>query len=86
MSSKEIKGEDLSETLHLSECRDGFWLRDKLRGMNVAMRAETKEKALLKALSYYQHWLKEVESEYGDLKNKVDTFVGQFIENDETED
>jgi len=83
MSTKAISTEDLSKTLHLSECRDGFWLYDDTRGMNLAMRAKTKDEALVDALDYYQSRLKEVETEYKLLKDKVDSFVNQFNEDDD---
>jgi len=82
MSTKAISNVDLSETLHLSECRDGFWLYDDTRGMNLAMRAKTKDEALVDALNYYQRRLKEVEAEYRILKGRVDSFVSQFNEDD----
>lgn len=81
---KHISHEQLSETLTLSECRDGFWLYDETRGMNLAMRAKTKDAAFLEALDYYQNRLLRVEKEYNDLSKKVEAFVGQFATDDES--
>lgn len=77
--------EKLSETLTISECSDGFWLYDDTRGMNLAMRAESREIALLEALEYYQRRLQTVESDHRDLSAKVDNFVNQFINDDEND-
>ena len=75
---------DLSETLSLCEYKTGgykgFWLYDKTRGMNLAMRAETSTDAFVAALEYYQKRLTSVEREHKDLKEKVDVFVDQFID------
>lgn len=77
----------LSETLTLCEYETGgdkgFWLYDKTRGMNLAIRAKTATEALVEALTYYQMRLKRVEHEYRDLRVKVDTFVEQFAEDEE---
>lgn len=75
----------LSDTLHLADCHDGFWLYDDTRGMNLSMRAKTKDDAFVEALSYYQKRLKEVEGLYSSLKSQVNTFVEQFTD-DNNED
>ena len=76
----------LSETLQISEHHDGFWLYDETRGMNLAMRAKTRDAAFTEALTYYQTRLKEMEESYAGLKAQVDAFVGQFcIEDDNSE-
>lgn len=80
MSRPPISHKQLTPTLGLSECHDGFWLYDKTRGMNLSLRAKTSEEAFVEALTYYQDRLKEVESAYYELKNRVDTFVSQFAE------
>ena len=80
MSRNPISVTDLSETLSISECHDGFWLWDGTREMNLSMRAKTQVDAFVEALGYYQCRLKEVESELRDIRTKVDTFVGQFTE------
>ena len=83
--SKVISHKELSPTLSMSECTDGFWLYDDTRGMNLAMRVKSEHAAYLEALEYYQERLKEVEEDYKSLKAKVDHFVGQFIEDDANE-
>lgn len=78
--SKLIAVEEFSESVHISECSDGFWLYDKTRGMNLAMRAKTREDALKKAVSYYQHRLAEAEAENKAFRDKVEAFVTLFPE------
>lgn len=73
----------LSPTLDLTELTDGFWLYDSTRGMNLAMRAKTRDEAFVSALTYYQKRLAKVEKEYKDLSEKVNAFVGQFVSDDE---
>lgn len=83
MGAKYISTTKLSETLNITECKDGFWLYDKTRGMNLAMRAKTRDEAFTDALEYYQERLKEVERKYNLLKSKVDSFVEEFVESEE---
>lgn len=77
----------LSDTLSLCEYTDpkngnyGFWLYDEMRGMNVAMRAESEREAFVAAMTYYQSRLQEVETGYSELQTKVDSFVSHFVEN-----
>ena len=78
-----IKNTKLSETLTLSEYPEGFWIYDTTQGMNIAMRAKTSEEAFIEALTYYQHKLTKVESEHTHLKGLVDSFVENFIKDDE---
>jgi hypothetical protein len=59
---------------------DGFWLYDKTRGMNLSMRAKTKDDAFFGALKYYQRRLQEVEAAHKDLAAKVAAFVDQFTD------
>lgn len=60
-----------TDTLNVCLCRDGFWLWDETRGMNLAMHAETEQAAFIDALEYYQNRLKDVESELKTLKQKL---------------
>jgi hypothetical protein len=75
--------EELSNTLSLCEYQSprngchGFWLYDGTRGMNLAMRAKTEREAFVKALTYYQGRLADVEQEYKSLTAKVEAFVSQ---------
>ncbi|AXY81588.1 hypothetical protein [Escherichia phage vB_vPM_PD114] len=81
--SKVISHKELSPTLSMSECTDGFWLYDDTRGMNLAMREKTEEAAYIEALEYYQERLKEVENNYNNLKTKVDHFISQVADDDD---
>lgn len=75
MAQRAIQTITLSDTLSLSECRDGWWLYDETQGMNLAMRANTREEALLDALTFYQQYLALAEKRYKDLENAVHPFV-----------
>ena len=79
-----IKTTELTDTLTLSECHNGFWLYDKTRGMNLAMRVKTPTDAFVQALTHYQRRLSEVETAHRELRGLVDGFVSNFI-NDEDE-
>lgn len=89
MSRPAILTEDVSPTLHLalrhamSEYKEGYWLYDDTRGMNLAIGAPTKEAAYLGALAYYQKRLTEVETMYKALKAQVAAFVAPFLEANE---
>jgi hypothetical protein len=80
-----IKHTVLSSKLALTEMTDGFWLYDETRGMNLAMRAKTAEVAFVEALTYYQDRLTLVESEHKELKQKVDAFVSQFVDENDSQ-
>ena len=66
------------ETLAITECKDGFWLYDKTRGMNLSMRAKSKDDAFFEALKYYQRRLLEVEGSLRDLSLRINNFVDSF--------
>jgi hypothetical protein len=82
----------LSNTLTLAEChptaehKGPYWLYDTTRSMNLAMGAATAQDALVEALTYYQKRLTEVETEYRELKDRVDTFVSWFGPTDDEGD
>jgi len=78
MSKPPISTEHLSETLHMSQCHDGFWLYDDTRGMNLGMREKSEKDALVAALMYYQDRLTRVESEHKELYKVVEGFVIQL--------
>lgn len=82
---KHISSEKLSDTLTLSECTDGLWLHDSVSGMNLSMRAKSSTDALVEALTYYQKRLTTVQAEHKALKEKVDSFVEQLMEQEELE-
>ena len=70
-----------SDTISLCEYTSGgnkgFWLYDKIRGMNLSMRAESKDEAFVEALTYYQDRLEEVELTLKTLQTNIDVFVNQ---------
>ena len=76
----------LTDTLSLSEYQSpkngnfGFWLWDRTREMNLAIRAKSEQEAFVNALTYYQKRLKEVEDELHKLTEKVNAFVEQVAE------
>ena len=82
MTTRPTSVTELSGTLSLSTYRNGIWLYDKTRGMNLAMRATTEREALVNALQYYQRRLTNVEQKYDALKEKVDAFVDKFKEDE----
>jgi hypothetical protein len=71
------------DTFSLTECTDGYWLYDTVVGMNLAMRAKTEQDAYIEALLYYQKRLAKVKTDYNNLDDKVQTFVSQFLNEDE---
>lgn len=82
--AKVINSVVLSSSVTITQCTDGYWLWDDTRKMNLAMKAESSEAALMEALEYYQRRLTEVESNYNSLKAKVDHFVGQFEDDNDS--
>ena len=77
-----ISSKKLTDTLTLSECTDGFYLYDKIRGVNISMRAKTEEQAFVETITYYQKMLMISQTQYKNLSEKVESFIGGFI-NDE---
>lgn len=77
--AKCINHEKLTTTIGISECSDGWWLWDKTRGMNLGMHEKTRDDAIIRALEYYQQRLTKVETEHKILQNKVDSFLSQFV-------
>lgn len=60
-----------------------FYLWDKYCGMNLAMGAITKEDAFIEAMDYYRTQLIQYKTQYNELNNKVNSFVSQFIEDED---
>ncbi len=83
--AKTISHEILSESVAITGCTDGWWLYDKTRGMNLAMRAESRDAAFMKAIGYYQRRLSEVETAHRCLSGRVDAFVSQFVQDQDGE-
>lgn len=78
-----IKHTVLTPKLAITECTDGFWLYDETRGMTLAMRANSQQAAFVKALTYYQERLSDLESSHNCLNKRVQEFVSQFTEDDQ---
>jgi hypothetical protein len=83
--SKVIREVFRIDTLSLHECTDGYYLYDYVIGMNISMRAKTEQDAYIESLLYYQRKLKEVKKDYKTLNDKVESFVSQFIEDEDDE-
>jgi len=62
----------LTDSLTMSECKDGYWLYDYTRGMNLSMGAKTQEDAFVEALTYYQKRTKKVEDELKKLNVSIE--------------
>jgi hypothetical protein len=67
-----------NDTIELSQGKNGFWLYDQTRGMNLSMKAPSEQQAFADAVMYYQNRLMEVEKDYLALKTLVETFVKQI--------
>ena len=83
MATKAIRSIKLTDTLTISECKDGYYLYDKTRGMNLAMRAETEQDAYVKAITYYQKRCAEIELKKKKLYDNVNNFIESLSDNDE---
>ena len=86
MGAKAISVIKLTDTLTISECKDGFWLYDYTRQMNLSMKAKTERDAFVEAITYYQKRLKEVETDYKDLHSSVKTFISSISDKHELTD
>jgi len=75
MAQKAIRNIKLTDTLTLSECEDGYWLYDYTRGMNLSMKAKTKEDCFIEAIQYYQKRTKTVENRMKILNKSIDVFI-----------
>jgi len=76
--AKGIRNAFKLDTLSLTECNDGYYLYDKVLGMNIVMRAKTEQDAYIAALLYYQKRLAEVKLDYKILNDKVDGFISSL--------
>lgn len=60
------------ETLSLSDReRQGFWLYDTTRKMNLAIRAKSKDEAFVEALLYYQRLVVQLTAGLSSAEEKV---------------
>ena len=82
MARPPISQTKLSDSLEISECHDGFWIWDQTRGLNLAMKAKTRDEAFVEVIEYYQERLAEVEKSYSDLNSKVMLFVEQVAKDE----
>lgn len=80
---KAIRNVFRNENFSLTECTDGYFLYDKVIGMNLSMRAKTEQDAFIEALLYYQRRLQEVKHDYKEMHTKVMSFVSLFNEEDD---
>jgi fumarate hydratase class II len=83
MASKAISNIKLTDSLTISECKDGYWLYDETRGMNLSMGAETEQDAYVEAITYYQKRCAEVEQKKKKLYDSVNNFIESLSDNDE---
>jgi len=82
MGTKAISNIKLTDNLTMSECKDGYWLYDYTRGMNLSMKAKTQEDAFVEAITYYQRRTKDVEKELKTLKKIVSEFIESISDED----
>ena len=73
----------LTGSLTMSECKDGYWLYDRTRGMNLSMKAKTQEDAFVEALTYYQETTKKVEDQLKKLNVSISIFINSISDEDE---
>lgn len=73
-----------NDTFSLSECNDGYYLYDHVLRVNVAMRAKTEQDAFIESLFYYKKRLEQVKREYAILNEKVESFLIQFKEDEDS--
>jgi len=58
-----------TDTLELTKQRDGYWLWDSTREMNLSMRAADERVTLINAIEYYQKALLEIKTNVGNSPN-----------------
>ena len=83
MTQRSIRNIKLTDTLILSECKNGWWLYDKVVGMNLGIRCKSPDAAFVEALTYYQERLTLAEENLKSLSKKVEVFVAQFVPEDD---
>lgn len=96
MSRPAIHSAKLNQHLTLSECHpdsecrtNSWWLYDDRAygsGMNIGMRAKTRDEAFVKAIEFWAKRALETEKAYSQIKGQVDTFVNQFVEHEDEDD
>lgn len=88
MSRPAISSVKLNQHLTLSECHPdsecraiNWWLYDDRAygsGMNISMRAETRDEAFVEAIEFWAARAAKAERDYAVIKAQVDEFVGRF--------
>jgi len=96
MSRPPIQSVKLSPHLTLSECHpdlecrvNNWWLYDERAGMNLAMRAKSRDEAFVEVIEYWAERAARYENAYTSLNAQVQAFVGAVNppdENDEDRD
>jgi hypothetical protein len=61
----------------------GWWLYDETFGYNLAMKAKSKEEALIEALTHYNEYFKKERAALCSLQLKVNSFLVQFPSDDD---
>ena len=82
MATKVISQVKLTDTLTLTECKDGYWLYDYSRGMNLSMHAKTERDAFVEAITYYQKLSIEGKKELNKLNSAIDIFISAVSDNE----
>ena len=80
---KVVKSVRLTDSLTMSELKNGYWLYDETRGMNLSMKAKTQEQAFIEAITYYQKRCTEIEDKKKSLYDSVNNFIKSLSDNDE---
>lgn len=80
---KTIRNVFKTETLTLTECRDGYYLWDKVAGFNITIQAKSEQQALIEGIECYQRYYSKLQKEHKELSNKVDSFLCQFSRDDD---
>ena len=73
----------LSDTLTLIERKDGYWIHDKIQGINVALRAKTERDAFVMALSFYQKYYYLNKQKNESIYKKVNSFIEDLSKDDD---
>ena len=76
--NKKNTHEKLNDNLTLSIMSSGYWIFDKRKGINVAMRAKTERDAFLEALEYYSRYLIDSQKKFKEVTQAVDTFLNKL--------
>lgn len=92
MSRPPIQHTNLNNNLSLSECHpdsecrtNNWWLYDKRAGMNLAMRAKSRDDAFVQTIEYWANRSARYERDYCELKQRLDLFINQFAKESEDE-